>query len=121
MTALTSSESPMAIGVWTIANAASLSDALDIQGARLTGIRMPADWTAASLTFEVSENGTDFGPLYNSLGEVVYTVAAAGRCIAIDPMDFVAWRFVKTRSGTLGAAVTQGADRSLVMVGTSMN
>ena len=119
-TAVTSYTYPTAIGTATIANAASLSDAVDLQGCRLTGLRFPAAWTAASVTFQVSEDDVTYGDLYNDSGEVTYSTAAASRCISLLAEDFLSWRYVKVRSGTSGAAVNQGADRTLVLVGSAL-
>ena len=110
---------PAAVGTVTILSGASLSDAQDLQGCRLTGIRMPASWTAASLTFQVSEDGTNFVNLYNLNGEVTYSTGASYG-VSFNAEDFLSWRYIKVRSGTSGAAVTQGADRTLVLVGSAL-
>lgn len=120
MPALTSYDRPAAIGSVTIANAASLSDAMDLQGARLVGIRMPATWTAAGLTFQVSEDGTNFVDLYNSAGEVAYTTAAGSRGLSFLAEDFLGWRYVKVRSGTAASPVNQGGARTLILIGASL-
>jgi hypothetical protein len=119
MAALTSFEYPYAIGSVTIANGASLSDLLDLQGSALAGVQFPAAWTAAGVAFEVSADGTTFQPLYNSAGEVAYSTsaAAASRSLSVNGEDFLGWRYVKVRSGTSGSPVNQGAARVLVLTG----
>lgn len=112
-------EYPSALGTVTIPNAGSLSEGQDLQGARLTGIRMPAAWTAASLTFQVSVDGVNYVNLYNLNGEVTYATGASYG-ISLNAEDFLSWRYVKVRSGTAGGAVAQGADRVLTLVGSAL-
>lgn len=120
MAAVTSYEYPTAIGSLTITSGQSLtSDYLDLQGCRLTGIEMPAAWTAASLTFQVSKDNITYVNLYNLNGEVAYP-AGASYGVSFNAEDFLSWRYVKVRSGTAGAAVAQGADRTLVLVGSAL-
>jgi len=101
-----------------IANGASLSGTIDLDGGRrsLLSLQMPAVWSAASLTFAVSFDGTTFVPLYWDGGE--YTVAAAGGAaaslgVSLEPSAFAGWPFVRVRSGTSGTAVNQGAARTI--------
>ena len=99
-----------------IANGASLSGVADLTGFMLAGIQMPSAWTAASLTFQVSLDGTTFQDMYATDGtEVTVTGAAASRFLAFVPSDFAGARYLKVRSGTSGSAVTQGAARTLVL------
>jgi len=63
----------------TIANGASLSDALELDGHSVLRIAMPAAWTAADLTFQVSDDaGTTFRNVYWDWGpEMVVDAACA--------------------------------------------
>ncbi len=101
-----------AFGV-TIANGASLSGAVDLRGYVPYGIEMPAAWTAAGLSFEVSSDGINFVDLYDSTGE--YTLSAtAGTAIGFPGANvFTGFKYMKVRSGTSGTPVNQGADRVL--------
>lgn len=118
-----SSGNPMPVGqaaasteTATIANGESLSGAVDCGNKRLAGIHMPADWTAADLTFQGSSDGTTFNNLYDKDG-VEYTVDAADdRYIIVPLADFIGIRHLKIRSGTSGSAVAQGASRALTLV-----
>ena len=111
----------------TIANGASLSDSVDCgEGRALISLMTPAAWTAAAITFDVSADNTTFAPLYDSLGaEVIMSSAsiatAAARAFALDPAACVGWRYVKVRSGVNGAAVNQGAARSVTLVFREVN
>jgi hypothetical protein len=101
----------------TILSGASLSDII-AAGARVPiGIVMPAAWTAAALTFQVSaDGGTTWNNLYDSDGTEVTVIAAAAHYIALDANTFVGINHLKVRSGTSGSPVTQGADRALILV-----
>lgn len=99
-----------------IANGASLSGAVDLGRNTLVGIVMPAAWTAANLTFQVSADGVTYSDLYDNTGTEKSVTAAAGRFIFTVPADWVGIRFVKVRSGTAAAAINQGAARTLQLI-----
>lgn len=112
----------------TIANGASESGELDVAGSDILGIVIPAAWTAAAITFlaatreDLPGNADTFAPLYDDAGNEVTIASAgvvAGRFIAlrpdIAPLTRAPWR-IKLRSGIAGAAVTQGAARTLQVV-----
>lgn len=99
----------------TIANGASLSDAVDITAGLLIAIQMPAAWTAAVLTFQASHDGVTFADVYDSAGAERSVTVAAGRHVTLDTANF-GMRFVKVRSGTAAAPVNQGAQRVLQLV-----
>lgn len=99
----------------TIANGASLSDAVDLGGKLLGGILMPAAWTAANLTFQASADGVTYGNVYDAVGDEYTVTAAASRFIALDPSMFSGAQYVKVRSGTAGSPVNQGAARVIVL------
>lgn len=103
-----------------IPNGGKLSPAVDLWSASqaewfdpsLVGIIMPAAWTDADLDFEVSHDGTTYGPLYLSSADAPLTIpAGAGRRISVDPKDFVGWQYVKVRS-----TQNQGAERTLTLL-----
>lgn len=74
---------------------------------------MPASWTTANLTFQVSEDGTTFYDLYNDAGTEYTVTAAANRVLRLTLADWLAVRYMKIRSGTTGSAVNQAAARTL--------
>lgn len=98
----------------TIASGASLSAAIDLGGATLSGIVVPASWTTANLTFQVSLDGTTWYDLYAD-GAEVSVAATAGKMHRVSIGDWLGWRHVKIRSGTTGAPVNQAADRTLTL------
>lgn len=99
-----------------IANGASLSAAVPLGAKTLVGVGLPAAWTAAGLTFQVSVDGSTWLDLYSGTAEVAFTSAAAGRYVAVDPTLWRGVNFIKVRSGTGASAVNQLADRTLTLV-----
>jgi len=99
-----------------IANGQALSAAADLQIVRLHRINMPAGWTAATITFQVSDDGEEWADLYLATDEYEVTAAAANRSIVVDQALFFGVRWLKVRSGTAAAAVNQGAERILKLV-----
>jgi hypothetical protein len=104
----------------TIPNGASLSagvgEPVQLGNASLVGIIMPAAWTAASLTFQGSNDGTNFFNIFDVNGAEYVASAAASRYIPVDPVDFSGVNYLKLRSGTSGTPVNQGADRIITLV-----
>ncbi len=101
---------------FTIANAASLSAAVDLSGAGVLRILMPASWTAANVTFQVSQDNSTFYDLYDRSGNEVVVTAAASRAIIMVPSDFAGFRYLKIRSGTSGTPVAQGGSRTVTLI-----
>jgi hypothetical protein len=101
----------------TIANGAALSGQVNIGNRLLVGLWMPATWTAASITFQVSpDGGTTWLELYSSAGvETTFTVAAS-QFIAVDPETLRGINAVKVRSGTSGSPVNQNQQSIVTLV-----
>ena len=104
----------------TIANGASVSNALAINGS-ITRIEIPSAWTAAALTFQVSSDGSTFIDLYDEFNTEVIIASASiptgtVRAIRLKLADWTNLLWIKLRSGTTGTPVNQGAARSIVVV-----
>lgn len=98
----------------TIASGASLSEAIAVDWVTISGIEMPAVWTAADITFQVSNDGATFVDLYDSFGNEMKVVTGTGaKHIALSAGDYWSVRFLKIRSGTTATPVNQAADRVL--------
>lgn len=104
----------LATKTFTIANAENLSAAVFI-GNTPVRITMSAAWTAAQLTFQVSQDGNTFGNKYDQYGAEFIVEAAASRSIDLDPRDWLATPYLKIRSGTSGTPVAQGGDRTIIV------
>lgn len=101
---------PLATVAATIADDASLSGAVDLGAGRvLVAIEMPADWTAADLTFQVcSTSGGTYQDLYDQNGTEKNFKVAADRFVGLDDGSFwLGVRYLKVRSGTAASAVAQ--------------
>jgi len=106
----------------TIANGASLSDAVDLGDGSLVGVVMPASWTAAGLHLVGSVDGTNYYPLFDTAGnEIGVITAVAAYMYAFDPGLAQPPRYIKIRSGTAGTPVAQGAARSLTVIARKFN
>lgn len=100
----------------TIANGASLSNAVNLGTSDLISIIMPAAWTAAALTYQFSVDGTNFYDAYSGTAELTATSAGASRMISINAATYDAARYIKIRSGTSATPVNQAADRTLTLI-----
>lgn len=108
-----------AVKTVTIAGGASLSAAVDLGDRRIMGIVMPASWTAAGITFQVSTDGSSYSNLYDGSGVEVSLSVDANRAVALgaDTWTLLApWRYIKLRSGTATTPVSQAADRTITLV-----
>ena len=90
------------------------SGTIDTGGGRrqVVGLQMPDAWTAASLTFEGSHDGTTFVPIYHGAGEYTITAAmgAAVDCgVSLAKEAFAGWPFVRIVSEN----TQSGADRTI--------
>lgn len=105
-----------------IANGASLSGEVDLGALDLVGIVMPAVWTAAGMTFQVSiDGGVTWVEHTTSAGaETTFTVAAS-QYVAVDPTLWRGVNAVKVRSGTLAVPVSQGQATTLNLVCRTVN
>lgn len=95
----------------TIANGASLSDAINLGDDIPVGLQMPAAWTAAVVTFAASYNGSTYVSVRKNDGTEYTATVAVDQQVALDPAIMAACQFLKVRSGTAASAVNQGAAR----------
>jgi phosphoglycerol transferase MdoB-like AlkP superfamily enzyme len=100
----------------TILSGASLSAAVFLGSGALARIDMPAAWTAATLTFQLSPDGVTYRNLYDASGVEYEVQASAAYSIAMPVADFQGAQYLKVRSGTAGVPVNQGADRLLTLI-----
>ena len=104
----------------TILNGTSLSGPVALGALSLAGISMPAAWTAADLTFQVSpDGGTTWQELFDGAGNAIDVKVAAGQFIMLLAEPTYDWRginMLQVRSGTVGVPVNQGADRIINLV-----
>ena len=104
--------------VATIALSGNLSAAVRLpNGHGLVGLLMPAAWTAADITVQVSLDNATFYNLYTpDAGEVTILVSAAATAIYLLPAEWILANYIKVRSGTAASPVAQAAARSITLV-----
>jgi hypothetical protein len=95
---------------------AALSGVVRLGVETLVGISMPAAWTAADLTFQVSpDDGQTFGEAQDGANNAIDLKVAAGQYIQIDPKGWRGVNCLKIRSGTLAVPVNQGAQATIIL------
>lgn len=113
----------MALGVCktataTIADAASLSGAVYI-GGRLLRLIIPGVIASAAITFQVSDDGTNFYNLYDddTGGTEVSLAASTGqRAYRLNGNYWSGIAWLKVRSGTSGTPVVQSGGDDILLV-----
>jgi len=108
----------------TIASAAAVSDEIDLGGATMLSLVWPSAWTAADLTFLVSDvSGGTFTALYDDGGTEVKIASASlptAEARTITNASILTKvgqaRFIKLRSGVAATPVNQGAERSIKII-----
>lgn len=108
---------PIVVEEVTIDENAALSGVIPLGGstdgvAQLVGLQMPSAWTAASVSFDVSWDGTEWASLRFDNQEYVVD-AAADQAVMLEVDALLAWPFVRLRSGTSGDPVNQDAARAI--------
>lgn len=91
----------------TIPAGQSLSDVLDCSAAPPVRIRMPADWTSANLSFQVSHDGVNFTDLFDNAGKEVMVSVAPGTSARLSGNWVSAPVFLRFRSGPRDSPVKQ--------------
>jgi hypothetical protein len=100
----------------TIANGASLSSGFSVGAGVPLALEMPSSWTAANITFQASQDGTNYSNLYDMSGTEITVVVAASRYVAMEGINFAGFSYLKLRSGTSGTPVNQGGARTSTVV-----
>lgn len=95
----------------TIANSATVSNAVTLDAATITGIVMPAAFTGTTLTFQVSADGSTYVALYDSTGTLESMTVAVSCGYSLNPAVFAGWPYMKVVSGS-----TEGGSRAITLV-----
>ena len=99
----------------TIANAASLSDVVEVGEGVVVGFLVPA-FTAAVITFQGSDDGVTFKDLKDAAAAEISIASSVGDVYFAAPAALNSAAFLKVRSGTSAAPVAQGAQRLIKVV-----
>jgi len=97
-----------------IAAGQSLSDAIDVNG-DMVRITMPAGWTPANLTFQISTDGEGYNDLFNPLGQEIMLPVVPGTAVIVPVEMTRAIRFIKFRSGRRDFPVVQEEQRDFAV------
>jgi len=97
---------------------ASLTGTINLAGLRLFGLIMPADWTTADLTFQMSPDaGMTWANMLDQNGSEILSVGTPNSYITINKAsDFAPLQYLRIRSGSSSSPVTQTASRVLQLV-----
>lgn len=106
----------------TIAQDAALSTLVHLANALIVGILMPAEWTAADLTFQAGTTANDLAELQDiptsgvAVAAFTITTPGAAKFIPVNPQLFAGAAVLKVRSGTAASAVNQAAARTIKII-----
>ena len=99
-----------------IPNGTALSNATDLEGATVVGLRMPDGWDAADISFLAGPAADDLLSVNTSSAEVVITVAADQHIILDKNLLRGAGRFIQVRSGVSAVPVNQTPARTITLL-----
>lgn len=100
-----------------IANGAAVSSGINTRDEPIVCIDMPAAWTAASLALDGSSDGSTWKPIYDISGSRFTIAVAAGRMVAILPLEIQGVRWIRLRSvDGSGNDVNQGGARTITLI-----
>lgn len=100
----------------TIQAGETLSDGIDCRAGEIVRLSMPADWTPANLTFQVSTDGKLFDDLFDDQGEeITVKNVAPGSAVTVPRLAARAIAFLKFRSGSRAHPVVQKGRREFAV------
>jgi hypothetical protein len=93
----------------------SLSPAADCRDGKIVRLTMPAQWTDAVLSFQISSDDQGYNDLYDHTGNEVIVRVVPGSAVIV-PVDLLAAAaFIKFRSGTHEYPVPQPEQRDFAI------
>ena len=95
----------------------SLSAGLDCTAGNIVRLTMPAAWSGANLSFQISSDGNGYNDLVTMDGKEIVIPVVPGSAVVVAPLsDFLkAVAFLKLRSGTRSWPVPQAARREFAV------
>lgn len=100
-----------------ISASTNLSLAITYDGLSLIGVQVPANWTAAALSFQISDDGTNFFVGVDQYGAEISLAVVAGKRTVVPPMALHGVKKIKLQSGTSASPVTQVSSVTLTLIG----
>jgi hypothetical protein len=117
VTAFTFAQLGVSVGYEAIIQAGeSLSNAVDVKGVGIVMIMAPLNWTAANISFRVSDDNVTFFDLMDIHVQEVQRMIKPGCAIMIDPVYTQSINYVKIRSGSRDGNVVQQTDSVLTLI-----
>ena len=98
-----------------IADSGSLSAAGYLKDRRLVGLLLATSTEGAVVTFQVSVDGITYYDLYGPSGEYSITFSDPSALI-VPAVDFMAFPYVKVRTGTSAAPTTQTGAQTITLL-----
>lgn len=98
----------------TIGSGQTVSDTVTLNGFGMVGLIMPSTLTSTAMSFNGSQDGTNFSPLYNTSGTLLSITVAASRIILLSPGDFVGINYLQLVAGT-----AEGSTRTIQVISRS--
>ncbi len=100
-----------------IAAGQSLSSGVDCTGASILRITMPAVWTPANLSFQISTDGVFYNDLFRGDGTEIIVPVVPGTAVVLAQLkDYLeAIGYLKVRSGSRGWPIIQPAQRDFAI------
>ena len=99
-----------------IPNGTALSNATDLEGATVVGLRMPAGWDAADLSFLAGPSAADLQDVHSSTAEIVITATVDLHVILDRDLLRGAGRFIQVRSGVSAVPINQSPARVITLL-----
>ncbi len=100
----------------TIANGATTSGSIDLQGRGLVAMIMPAAFTGSTVSFQISPDDVTYYDLYNTNNTQLSCTVTQGRAYLFVPGDFVGVRYLKVKSGS-----TEGGARVITLLSRELS
>lgn len=107
---------PSATTTAAIASGTSLSSPIDLSKGALVYMLTPSAWTAADLTFQISEDNITFYDLFDNAGFELKRTITPGVAVLVDTKWTEAAMWIKLRSGSRVKPINQAADRPFTLM-----
>jgi hypothetical protein len=100
----------------TIPAGQSLSNAADLSAGSMVMLMTPVNWTAANISFQVSEDNVLWRDLFDANGNEIVKAMGPNRAISVDPSYTAGAMWVKLMSGPRQNPVPQEQDATFTLV-----
>jgi len=108
---------PFKVHTITLSTAGTQATATPLEEYVPFAIQMSTAITGTTLSFQVSQDESNYFNMFSSTGgEVTVTVAASRYVVITDPERFIGIKSLKVRAGTSTGTSTQAAARTLYLI-----